>query len=399
MNMRIVVVAVAVAAGCGSGESMSDSAREQSASIGVVAAAQCHDPCVTGAKMTSSCSPCVASVCSHDGFCCRSSWDQQCVSEVSTFCGPTTCSGGCTPQCSGKQCGPDGCGASCGTCPSGKSCNAGGQCSGGGGGGVGPKGGTVDSLYFAVVGDTRPANIDDTGNYPTPIITKIYQDLQAMNPPPQFIVTTGDYMFATPSGSEGPAQMSLYMQAESNYSGTVFHAMGNHECTGFTNSNCVVGNTSGNNNFDSFMSQMVKPLGYQVPYFSIPINATDGSWTAKLIVVACNAWDSTQKAWLANALAQKTTYTFVSRHEPLGYTSVPCVSDMDALLSQNPYNQFFVGHTHTYQHSGKQAIIGNGGAPTSVTMGYITVKQQGSSFTVTEYDYATAQAIDTWTFQ
>lgn len=34
----------------------------------------------------------------------------------------TTCSGSCTPSCSGKQCGDDGCGGSCGTCSSGYTC-------------------------------------------------------------------------------------------------------------------------------------------------------------------------------------------------------------------------------------------------------------------------------------
>ena len=41
----------------------------------------------------------------------------------------TTCSGTCTPSCSGKECGPDGCGGTCPPgCSVGQTCNAAGQC-------------------------------------------------------------------------------------------------------------------------------------------------------------------------------------------------------------------------------------------------------------------------------
>src|SRR5947209_4916787 len=44
-------------------------------------------------------------------------------------------------------------------------------------GSIGAGGGSVSSLYFAVVGDTRPPNPDDTARYPTLIIDKIYSDI------------------------------------------------------------------------------------------------------------------------------------------------------------------------------------------------------------------------------
>src|SRR5450432_1489281 len=56
--------------------------------------------------------------------------------------------------------------------------------------------GSAGSLRFAIVGDTRPANEDDTTNYPTAVITKIYEDLEGASPRPDFAVSTGDYMFA-----------------------------------------------------------------------------------------------------------------------------------------------------------------------------------------------------------
>ena len=47
---------------------------------------------------------------------------------------------------------------------------------------VGGNGGTVSRLYFTVVGDTRPANVDDTSGYPTAIIDQIYTDITALEP-------------------------------------------------------------------------------------------------------------------------------------------------------------------------------------------------------------------------
>ena len=263
-------------------------------------------------------------------------------------------------------------------------------------GSVGPTGGSVSHLYFAVVGDTRPANIDGTSNYPTAIIEKIYADIAAMNPKPEFVVATGDYMFASASGTQAQPQITLYANAAHQFNGPVFAAMGNHECTGATTSNCA---SSSTNNMDAYMAALVTPLGMSKPYYTVPISDTNGAWTAKIVVAACNAWDSTQEAWLKAELAQTTTYTFVVRHEPLGTSGAPCVSQMDALLKQSTYNLFIVGHSHTYSHSGKQAIIGNGGAPItgSENYGFATIDQQASGFVVTQYDYMTAQPVSAFT--
>ena len=115
-------------------------------------------------------------------------------------------------------------------------------------------------------------------------------------------------------------------------------------------------------------------------------------------VVACNAWDSTQYSWLQGELAKPTTYTFVVRHQPTGTSGPPCVSQMDALLSQSKYDLFIVGHSHTYSHSGQQVVIGNGGAPItgSTNYGFATVLQTANGFAVTQYDYLTAQPVSTF---
>jgi len=263
---------------------------------------------------------------------------------------------------------------------------------------IGPNGGSVSKLFFAVIGDTRPPNIDDTGGYPTAVITKIYADVSAMNPQPQFVVTTGDYMFASAYGNQGSAQMSLYMQAAGQFKNPIFAAMGNHECTGATASNCAGAPT---NNMNAYMNAMVKPLGKQVPYYTVPINDSNGQWSAKIVIAACNDWDQTQYQWLQGELAKPTTYTFVVRHEPTGTSGAPCVSEMDALLSQSTYDLFIVGHSHTFNHSQKEVVIGNGGAPLSgnVGYGYATVEQQQGGFLVTQYDYMSAQPLGTFTVQ
>jgi Calcineurin-like phosphoesterase len=264
--------------------------------------------------------------------------------------------------------------------------------------GVGPNGGTVDHLFFAVVGDTRPGTLDDTANYPTAIITKVYSDMQAMSPRPQFVVGTGDYMFASTTGSQAQPQMNLYTQAKANYTGTVFAAMGNHECDGYTADNCTANQTS---NLNVFNSALVTPLGKSTPYYTINIGSTTGAWTAKLIVIACNQWDATQKSWLTGELAKPTTYTILARHEPKASSTGPCVSNVESLMTQYPYNLSLVGHTHTFSGSAssKEVIVGTGGAPissSSVPYGYATVERISSGWQIKQYDYSTAAAVNTF---
>jgi hypothetical protein len=50
-----------------------------------------HPECSTGAFLSSTCSSCATSVCSHDAYCCNTMWDGICVSEVPSYC-PDTCS-------------------------------------------------------------------------------------------------------------------------------------------------------------------------------------------------------------------------------------------------------------------------------------------------------------------
>lgn len=251
--------------------------------------------------------------------------------------------------------------------------DAGTQYDGGGGqltGTVGINGGTLSRLFFAAVGDTRPANYDDLAGYPTAIITKIFQDIEAFNPKPPFVVATGDYQFAS-SGSSSTAsqQLDLYVQARKLYSGVQFPTMGNHECTGSTSSNCGTGNANGiTANYTAFMNQLLGPIQKTLPYYSIDVNAIDNSWTAKFVFIAANAWGTAQSTWLTTTMAKPTTYTFVIRHEPPDASPAgPGQAPSEAIIAQHPYTLLIVGHSHTYGHYTtpypREVLVGNGGAP------------------------------------
>ena len=279
----------------------------------------------------------------------------------------------------------------------------------GSGSGSNPGGGsgssTLSELRFAIVGDTRPANIDDTVNYPTAIITKIYQDVEAESPHPQFAIATGDYMFATTYKSEQMPQLQLYLKARAAFTGPLYPAMGNHECTGATASNCGVGAQDGvTANMKDFITAMLSPISIASPYYTEQLAATDGSWTAKIVVVACNAWNSTQATWLQQQLAQPTTYTFVVRHEGTAAVSqTPCAASQTTITG-HPLTLLIVGHTHTYAHyaSDKEVVVGNGGAPLTTGMNYgyvIVARNPNGTLTVTAYDYATHAVLNTFTIQ
>lgn len=260
-------------------------------------------------------------------------------------------------------------------------------------GSVGPTGGTLSHLMFAVVGDTRPPVIDDTKGYPSAIIAKIFQGVQGTGAP--FAVSTGDYMFASTFANQASVQLGLYLAARKTFTNVLFPALGNHECTGAVTSNCGAGSADGiTQNYSAFTSMMLGPIQKSEPWYSIEVDHTGQAWTAKFVFIAGNAWSSAQATWLQSAMAKPTTYTFVVRHEPQAATTAPGVSPSEAILSQYPYTLKIVGHTHTYSHYGREVVIGNGGAPLTggVDYGYAIVSQrQDGAMQVDMIDYQTGQ--------
>lgn len=255
------------------------------------------------------------------------------------------------------------------------------------------RGGTLQSLRFAVVGDTRPATIDDTASYPTEIITRIFRDIGAERA--AFAIATGDYMFARTGGPEATAQLDLYLRARATYGGILYPALGNHECTGPTASNCGGGAVDGTpTNYREFLQRMLAPLEIVLPYYTVRIEAADRSWTAKLVFVAANAWSRAQAEWLERELSQESTYTFVVRHEGNNATQAPGVAPSREIIDRHPLTLLIAGHTHTFSHASehKQMIVGIGGAPLSGSVNYgyvIAERRQDGAVEFSAHDYAT----------
>ncbi len=260
------------------------------------------------------------------------------------------------------------------------------------------------AFRFAIVGDTRPANEDDTVHYPTTVITQIWTDIEQFSPHPDFAVSTGDYIFANPAGKEVAPQLDRYMYARGTFTNIVYPALGNHECTGATASNCGLGTAYGvTSNFAGFMSRMLEPIGVTQPYYTIHFAANDGSWTMKLVFVAANAWNPEQAAWLTTAMAEPTTYTFVIRHEDAQADTAPGVIPSEAIINAQPFTLKIVGHTHTYAHRPAQheVVCGNGGAPLSSASNYgyaIVERLDDGTIQFTEYDYLSNAIMDQFRF-
>ncbi len=251
---------------------------------------------------------------------------------------------------------------------------------------------TEDDLNFAIIGDTRPAVVNDTAGYPTAVITTIFQDLEALSPRPGFAVATGDYQFSSNGSTETAPQLDKYLAARANFSNPEYPAMGNHECTGATASNCGPGTTDGSTSiYTSYMSKVLAPLGISTPYYSLLIAPSNHAWSAKVVLVAANAWTSAQATWLTSVLSQPSTYTFIVRHESTSANTAPGVTPSEAIINAHPYTMLIVGHDHTYKRFGqKEVLLGNGGAPltTGSAFGYgiASLRSDGAiQFTISNY--------------
>jgi hypothetical protein len=255
----------------------------------------------------------------------------------------------------------------------------------------------VPDLTFAVIGDTRPPIPEDTGGYPTAIITRIFQDIAAETPMPQFVIATGDYMFTF--GGAAQQMADIYMTARKSYPGPLYPAMGNHECYELTDINCAPSPTT---NTTVFINTMLSPIQQTQLYYSESFAAPDGSWTANFTFIACNAWDATQATWLQSALAEPATYHFPVRHVNVADLSMSPCMDSQPIVDANPLTLFLTSHVHEYQHNAqnKELINGLGGAMlTSGTQyGYTLItRNSDGTLTVTTKDYMTLAPIDSFT--
>jgi hypothetical protein len=92
-----------------------------------------HPTCATGGALDAACDPCTTQICQTDPYCCNTSWDRQCVSEVSSVCHQSCSSGGGgggTPGCTHGVCATGGpLLSTCGPCTA-KVCAADSHCCG-----------------------------------------------------------------------------------------------------------------------------------------------------------------------------------------------------------------------------------------------------------------------------
>ncbi len=248
---------------------------------------------------------------------------------------------------------------------------------------IGPRGGTVDRMRFAVFGDIRPALPIPGSPYPAMIFGDVMTAVQASSV--QFAVATGDYMNAAFCPTCVNAQLDLLLGAERNFMGHVFHSMGNHECNTVTTVNCPNENES-----DNIRIARMRLLPMEAhPYFEWTIVTSRGN--AHFIATSPNTWNPTQQAWLAIQLAVPAMYTFVIAHEPPADPGPGTAAIEDMIRTRaGGVSMRFYGHTHNYQHVLPNATItGNAGAPLSGGgyYGFVVVEQRADgNLVVTAYE-------------
>lgn len=268
-------------------------------------------------------------------------------------------------------------------------------------GAIGPKGGTVDRLYFAFHGDARPANCNDTPNYPKDILSSIFTREAARNV--EFAIDLGDHFFGCGTGkyNTAPAQMAIYMNASKLLPALTFLTMGNHECR--SSGLCHPGD--GDENLAAYLPALA-PIS-ATPYYTFDVHTSQG--IATFVVIADNAWDNTEQQWLESTLTKadaNSKYTIITRHHPIDNVDLPNMMVEWNMIQKHKYTLFMTGHTHEYKHdtyldpSKRTLRMGISGAPfngNTMFYGYGTVdQQQGGNLLVKIYDQATDAIQDTW---
>jgi glycine/D-amino acid oxidase-like deaminating enzyme len=187
-------------------------------------------------------------------------------------------------------------------------------------------------------------------------------------------------VYVDDNGLETDPQLDRYLAARAAYLGPLFPALGNHECATATTSNCGPGSTSGTpRSYTTYLRRMVEPLGVSTPYYLVRVTPRTGDWTAKIVVVAANAWSSAQATWLEAALAEPTTYTFVTRHTPDREDRAPGGPPSKEIIDRYPRTMLLVGHSHSYDRlAQRELLVGNGGAPAtgSAPYGYVIARRR-----------------------
>jgi hypothetical protein len=213
-------------------------------------------------------------------------------------------------------------------------------------------------------------------------------------------------MYASTSSSEQSPQLDAYFAGRQQYVGPVYAALGNHECTGATASNCGTGTLGGSRlnyvtkNYQQFLDRFLGPIGVSTPWYVVHITSASGAFTAKVVVVAANAWVDEQATWLEATMSESTTYTFIVRHEPASASEAPGTTPSQTIIGRHPYTLLITGHSHKYARDGARAVIvGNGGAPLTAgsPYGYALIDRRGDgNLEFSAKEYSGQQVIDSF---
>jgi hypothetical protein len=242
-------------------------------------------------------------------------------------------------------------------------------------------------LSFAIIGNTAPGTPD--AGYPTTTVSTIATDLENASPRPFFVVGTGNYVNAN-SASATTSQLAALKSAISPFTNPFFPGMGYYECNGSAGGNCGAGNANGvTTQYSQFISSFLAPI--TTPYYAVQFAATDGTWTANVIVTAPNAWDTAQSNWLAAELAIPATYIFVVCAASTLTASSPGMVPIHNMAVTTPVTMIFSGELGVFDYPGSdEMIVGNGGAPlvAGYYYGYVLAARRDSDGAIvfTSYD-------------
>jgi hypothetical protein len=261
---------------------------------------------------------------------------------------------------------------------------------------VGPDGGTVDLLDFALTGDTRPPFCDLTMLYPKEIIRAEVLQMGALSP--QFALDLGDHMFVcTESAATARAQMQLYTDALSGFSPLWFMTMGNHECL-LSDCSGFVGTLDAN--YQAYLAALRQVSKHELPYYKLDFATRLG--LARIVVVADNVQSNEQKSWLESTLAEAdriAKYTIIAKHHPVTGSRMGPLWAWNT-ISAHKYSLILTAHSHAYAHEtaavgGRSVICGLGGANTSETGFCRVVQLESGNLRFMRYDMS-GNPQDSW---
>ena len=163
--------------------------------------------------------------------------------------------------------------------------------------GAGPGGGILSELPFAICRRHPARDVDDTADYPTAVVDP---DLGRCRRADAAAAVRGDDRrlpcSRRPMARQAP-QLDRYLRRAHGVSANfVYPTMGNHECTGYTDSNCGPGGkmasprTTPSSSRDDHADRRAAPVLHRA------VRRARRQWTAKFVFIAANAWDASSRA-------------------------------------------------------------------------------------------------------